>query len=265
MKLKLSICLLLVASVISTSSAIAHELSTYNAALGAFEDLLKVEAKKGQLPRQTDPTAAPLLDTLTDTTRYVVKAEYDSGDFPDLLRTCTRTSSMLLQYVMFAIRDDPNLESIVREQNTRAFEELMDKSFGAFQPEMGRLEIFVLLCNGKVVSLANGFSKNPLGGQALESFKKSMSLFRRSTHKVYIGSVRRALNTTLPTDYRAKLLTALNSAAPQHSSIFTPELREEVVRRLRQGDEALPNEMKAQASEIATRMASLSCEGLCSY
>jgi hypothetical protein len=249
----------------STSSATARDLSQYNAALTAFEDLLRIEAKKHQVPRQTDPKAAALLDTLTDAGRHLEATDYDFGDLAKLIKTCARTHIILVEYIMFTMRDEPTFESLVRDNNTREIEILVDKSFNTFQPEMGRLEVFLLLCNGKAISLANDFSSNPLKGQALEYFRRGIELFRESTFKVYAASSRRILNTALPMDYRLKLASALSITAPTYSLILTPELQDEILRRLKQGGDALHDEMKAQIDEIVERMSSVSCIRLCSY
>lgn len=265
MKISALLFTLLITCALPTASTAAHNFLTYNSAISAFEDLIKAEAKKNAMPRQTDQEAAVLLNKLTDTETHIDAIDYESGDFADLLKSCTRAHNILLEYIFFAIRDEPTLETVVRDKNTRELELLMDRAFSAYQPEMGRLEVFVLRCNGKFISLANEFSANPLQGRALESFKKATGFMRDSTYKVYTGSIRRALNAALPIDYRTKLVAALLSSAPNYLLIFTPELREETIRHLKQWGDALDGEMKAKIDKIAEEMTRLSCTRLCSY
>lgn len=252
------------AGAMSAPYAAAQDLSGYNTALGEFENLIKSEAKRNNIPRQTDPRVAELLIQLTDSAVHAEKTVYPSGEFAQVIKACARTQGLLLEYIMFAIRDDPTLQNLVREKDAKGLDLLMDKGFGAFQPEMGRLESLVLLCNAKAITLTNEFSNNPLSGQALQSFKKGVDFMRRSNYKIYAGSVRRALNAALPADYRQQLMSVLSSAAPKYALILPPELRDDVVRQVKEGGDALPKDMKALAEEIVTKLSATNCVQLCS-
>jgi hypothetical protein len=249
------------------SFAIAQDLSTYESALDTFEGIIRSESRFKRMPRQADPKVAPLLDNLTDARRHLMMEKYESDDFPKLLKNCTRANGILLEYALFTMNRDPGIKSAVAAgEDSREFADLIDRSFSSFQPEMGRLESFVVLCTARVITLADESPiKNAPAGRALDSYHKTIYYLRRSAYKIYMGTLRRMTNSSLPQDYRMRVAAALSTSAVRYSAIFTPEIRNEIARLCEQRSVDLSDELRPYVKEIVEQMSSNSCEGLCGY
>jgi hypothetical protein len=250
------------------SEVSAHELSIYTKSLDELEQIIATDVLAGQMPRQSDMRAGELLSAVTDAKRFLENERYSQEELGALAIACNRTIEIYKKYLLFGVQD-PDSALRVPRLSSKDVRDTAKRNVSNFQPELTRLEIFNLQCAAKQTSLVGEVATKVDQTQAThDAFRPGIQQMRVGCFAVYLGALVKATEDVFPISisYKLQLAAVLSDKASTFSEIFTPDLREVIVRRLTTQVASISNdELRMHIARIIQVMSDPQCKGLCKY
>ncbi len=231
----------------------------YLAAAQQFENLARQDSTaNGNLPRYSEPAAAGLIDTLSDSNRFLDSAVYSQPDIALLLRMCVKTQEFVTIY------SSPGTSGKTGPELATA----QAKNFVTYSNELVRLLPFDLRCFAKMVPLlSNALATAP--PEAVEKFKQNgLAKAQKGATQVFASSLvlmatmSKTVNGLDPLLAKA-ILTTVADTAPAFVQ-FTPlESRRQILLLAQAVQKTTPTEFQPDLARIVKAMANTDCGILC--
>jgi hypothetical protein len=264
MKKILSLLWLVCFALVPIQEALALGSPDYVRALNEFESIIAKETSAGRMPRQSDPQVGELLNTLTDSKKYLDDEFYTTGSLPVLAINCNRVANIYKAYFLFGIE---NPGAVLRDPAnvSKETKEMVGKNMLTFQPEMMRVQIFFLQCAAKQIEIVRDIA-SVAELQQKDALKAGMNQIRSGAFGAYSGPLMQATNISSTIESRRMFAAAAANYVNVYAELFTPNIKSFIVRVMTDKLESESDEeLKKHFSKILEVMSKNECNQLCKY
>jgi hypothetical protein len=186
-------------------------------AAGDFAALSKDAYRTGNVPRQSDPSAGPLLDAVFNIDLLKSKTTLEKADLGSLADWSAAQGKVGSIYIFSGTGiSDPS-----RATNDPALRQQVDHNTAQYAPELGRYMDAELLLQGAMLAVieANGTS----GDHDNASVKSGIENVRGGVTTTMSGVISTFAVDGINDDWRRGRLIALNALAPKAAKLLLPE------------------------------------------
>lgn len=248
-------------------SAYAQSSADYIDNANRFDQLTKQTILIGKMPRLTDEPAARLIQSLSDSPRYLGTTKYTSENLGELMTLCARSNRIVMSYLMFDVNvrsersSAPGSGSATGAQVKR----LISRNAHQFHHELRYLHPFLLNCIARQIPLMNQYTENLQPEQLTNMRRAGLTRARQSLHKSYFGFLQILEAPGLNNLYRDRLSRSLAKSGIAFSSAFRPLDRNRILNLLESDRfQSLPND-QSWVQGIRGAMLMTICSGLCRF
>lgn len=228
----------------------------YLTAAEKFEDLSRRSAKAGTgIPRYRDHAAAVLLDTLTDTRRFLDTAAFGQADLATVMAVCGEANSIMATYLMSGVKEQGASATIQVGANVMIFSE-----------ELTRLVPFNLRCLGKLLPRMAGFVRSLAPAEFDDARRSGLQQARDGSFETFSGALEMVADNSSPPldrDLRRAILAALAETAPAFASAMDPANHEAAAAQAIAALASVPADLRPEVVRILAAVAETKCDDLC--
>jgi len=243
------------------SAAPAPDTAVYTAASVEFQGLVAQARQDTDMPQLTNPKAAKLISTLSDT-RTLSLRTYGMKDMSGLMDMCDRSNKAVMAYVMFDAKSIMNAQSDPQRLAAR-LAPLMEKNIRTFQNELQQLQPFLFRCVAKEIPLLTEFVQSLKPADFTAVRREGLKQARNGMFNVYYGALQASSDHAYAESYRTKILQTLAEITPQYASILPLQARRQIAGLATSNQPKASLLLHDDLQKIIAGMSDPRCEGLC--
>ncbi|ULU27709.1 hypothetical protein DYST_04675 [Dyella terrae] len=233
--------------------------------LSAADKLLSLMQGKGQseMPRQSDPTVAPLFAVLSDVKGTFGEEPVEAKDMGDLFDVCGKSNEIATRYAMAGIeRLKPLAGDIPRM--TIELRKLQEESAVLYQDELVGFQAFAVTCAAQQVAPMNT-RLTSLKPEELTTVRRAGAMqMRTGVFQMIAGGLMSEADTRLKLENRLKMLTALADNIDSLASVLPENMRSILAQSGLAGAKTVDPALKSANDKIVEGVVKhRECVGIC--